>query len=177
MGGARIFSVNSSNRPSIRVFFPLTAVTDPQFVLFKHVLCFARIMSTLCPNSCRQTARTGQLPPLPPVPYAYASEHCFFNVSKYIMVLVVLLPIMNQNCKLHVIRRVYFILFKCPDSVGGGVVAELFRDHHIQFREFCVDISGTPGDHPQLIAKKKFTKSLGGGHGPRGLPGYATGPS
>ena len=31
-------------------FFPLTAVTDPQFVLFKHVLCFARIMSTLCPN-------------------------------------------------------------------------------------------------------------------------------
>ena len=31
-------------------FFPLTAVTDPKFVLFKHVLCFARIMSTLCPN-------------------------------------------------------------------------------------------------------------------------------
>ena len=29
-------------------FFPLlTAVTDPKFVLFKHVLCFARIMSTL----------------------------------------------------------------------------------------------------------------------------------
>ena len=36
--------------------FPLTAVTDPKFVLFKHVLCFARIMSTLCPNVCRQTA-------------------------------------------------------------------------------------------------------------------------
>ena len=28
-------------------------------MLFKHVLCFARIMSTLCPNSCRQTARIG----------------------------------------------------------------------------------------------------------------------
>ena len=48
-------------------FFPLTPVTDPQFLLFKHVLCFARIMSTLCPNSCRQTARIGggQLPPRP----------------------------------------------------------------------------------------------------------------
>ena len=31
-------------------FFPSTAVTDPKFVLFKHVLCFARIMSTNCPN-------------------------------------------------------------------------------------------------------------------------------
>ena len=40
-------------------FVPLTAVTDPKFVLFKHVLCFARIMSTLCPNVCRQTARIG----------------------------------------------------------------------------------------------------------------------
>ena len=40
-------------------FFPLTAVSDPKFVLFKHVLCFARIMSTLCPNSCRQAARIG----------------------------------------------------------------------------------------------------------------------
>ena len=39
--------------------FPLTAVTDPKFVLFKHVLCFAPIMSTLCPNVCRQTARIG----------------------------------------------------------------------------------------------------------------------
>ena len=37
-------------------FSPLTAVTDPNFVLFKHVLCFARIMSTLCPNVCRQAA-------------------------------------------------------------------------------------------------------------------------
>ena len=48
-------------------FFPLTAVTDPKFVLFKHVLCFARLISTLCPNSCRQTARIGggQLPPPP----------------------------------------------------------------------------------------------------------------
>ena len=39
--------------------FSLTAVTDPKFVLFKHVFSFARIMSTLCPNSCRQTARIG----------------------------------------------------------------------------------------------------------------------
>ena len=47
----------------------LTAVTDPKFVLFKHVLCFARIMSTLCPNVGRQTARIGggQLPPPRPV--------------------------------------------------------------------------------------------------------------
>ena len=31
-------------------------------------------MSTLCPNSCRQTARIGgaTAPPAPPVPYAYA---------------------------------------------------------------------------------------------------------
>ena len=49
-------------------FFPLTAETDPKFVLFKHVLSFARIMSTLCPNVCRQTARIegGSCPPLPP---------------------------------------------------------------------------------------------------------------
>ena len=55
-----------------------SAVTDHKFVLFKHVLCFARIMSTLCPNVCRQTARIGwgQLPPAPPRPvrlWAYAS--------------------------------------------------------------------------------------------------------
>ena len=35
-GSGRIFSVN--------------VVTDPKFVLFQHVLCFARIISTLCPN-------------------------------------------------------------------------------------------------------------------------------
>ena len=44
-------------------FFPLPAVTDPNFVFFTHVLCFARIMSTLCPNSCRQTARIAPPPP------------------------------------------------------------------------------------------------------------------
>ena len=68
------------------VFFPLTAVTDPTFVLFKHVLCFARIMSTLCPNSCRQTARIGGGScPLPPVPYAYVSreeEHMVMQVLR-----------------------------------------------------------------------------------------------
>ena len=31
-------------------FFPLSAITYPKFVLIKHVLCFARIISTLCPN-------------------------------------------------------------------------------------------------------------------------------
>ena len=43
-------------------------VTDHKFVLFNHVLCFARIMSTLCPNYCRQTARIwgATAPPLPP---------------------------------------------------------------------------------------------------------------
>ena len=53
----------------------ISAVTDPKLVFFKHVLCFARIMSTLCPNTCRQTASNwgggGLLPPLPPLPYAY----------------------------------------------------------------------------------------------------------
>ena len=48
--------------------FALTAVTYPKFVLFKHVLCFARIIYTLCPNVCRQTARIGgaTAPPAPP---------------------------------------------------------------------------------------------------------------
>ena len=62
-------------------FFPLTAVTDPTFLLFKHILGFARIMSTLCPNVCRQTPRIGgaTAPPAPPpVPYAYASVMCLF---------------------------------------------------------------------------------------------------
>ena len=61
-GGSRIFPGSIF----CGVVFPLTAVTDPKLVLFfpltalfKHVLCFARIMSTLCPNSCRQTARIG----------------------------------------------------------------------------------------------------------------------
>ena len=53
--------------------FPLTAVTYPKFVLFKHVFCFARIMSTLCLKVCIQTARIGGGSCPPPVPYAY--EH------------------------------------------------------------------------------------------------------
>ena len=52
-------------------FFQLTPVTDTKFGFFKHGLCFARIILTLCPNSCRQTARIGGQ--LPPVPYAYAT--------------------------------------------------------------------------------------------------------
>ena len=53
-------------------FFPLTAVTYPKFVLYNHVLCFARIMSTLSELYCRQTARIGGGGQLPPAPYAYA---------------------------------------------------------------------------------------------------------
>ena len=53
--------------------FPLTAVANPKFVLLKHVLCFARIMSTICPNVCRQTPRIGGGGQLPPVPYAYVN--------------------------------------------------------------------------------------------------------
>ena len=59
--------------------FPLTAVTDPKFMLFKHVLCFARIMSTLCPNVCRQTARIGGA--AAPVPYAYVSQGAFACIT------------------------------------------------------------------------------------------------
>ena len=92
MWGGLIFSVNSSNRPYIRVFFPLPPVTDPQFVLFKHVLSFARIMSTLCPNSCRQTARIGgaAAPPAPPsrtpMRTNTAGENIFSYPAYYIIV-------------------------------------------------------------------------------------------
>ena len=68
-GVAEFFPLTAVTDPKF-FFFPFTAITDPKFVSFKHVLCFARIISTLCPNSCRQTARIGggQLPPLPPAP-------------------------------------------------------------------------------------------------------------
>ena len=58
-------------------FFPLTAVTDHQFALFKHLLGFARIIYTLCPNLCRQTARIGgaTAPPAPrPVRLCHAQS-------------------------------------------------------------------------------------------------------
>ena len=75
-GVAEFFPLPTVTDPQFG-FFPLTPVTDPKFVLFKHVLCFARIMLTLCPNSCRQTARIGgaAAPPAPPVPYAYGQCH------------------------------------------------------------------------------------------------------
>ena len=65
-GVAEFFPLPTVTDPTFG-FFPLTPVTDPKFVLFKHVLCFARIMLTLCPNSCRQTARIGgaAAPPAP----------------------------------------------------------------------------------------------------------------
>ena len=47
--------------------FPVTAVTDPKFLLFEHVLCFARIMLTLCPNVLSTNIPNwgGQLPHAP----------------------------------------------------------------------------------------------------------------
>ena len=76
--------------------FPLTAVTDPRFVLFKHVLCFARIMSTLCPNVCRQTARIeGRgMRPLPPAPYAYAIRSSMVRIGGQVG-MQVLLPVIG----------------------------------------------------------------------------------
>ena len=67
-GGGGVVAENFRDPDSVgcQNFFPLTAVTDPEFMLFKHVLCFARIMSTLC-----RIGGGGQLPPLPPVLYAY----------------------------------------------------------------------------------------------------------
>ena len=65
-GGSRNFQ--GSRFCGMPEFFPLAPVTDPKFVLLKLVLCFARIMSTLCPNSCRQTARIGGAAPPAPRP-------------------------------------------------------------------------------------------------------------
>ena len=65
--------------------FPLTAVTDPKFVLFKHVLCFARIMLTLCPNVCRQTAQIGGqlLPPSrTPMTSSSGQNHSAYGLQK-----------------------------------------------------------------------------------------------
>ena len=65
---AGFFPLTAVTDPKFVLFF-LTPVTDPKFGLFGHVLCFARIMSTLFPNSCRQTARIGgAAAPLPPRP-------------------------------------------------------------------------------------------------------------
>ena len=88
-------------------FFPLTPVTDPKFFLFKHVLCFARIMSNLCPNSCRQTARIGgQLPP--PVPYAYAGWCTYPPLCEVIDSL--LIPIFRWLLKYHMLQPLFICL-------------------------------------------------------------------
>ena len=48
-GVADLFPLAAVTDPQF-VFFSLTPKTYPKFVLFKHVLCFARIMRTLCPS-------------------------------------------------------------------------------------------------------------------------------
>ena len=45
---------------------PLTAVTDPKFVLFKHVLCLARIVSTLPEFMSTNCPNWGAAAPCPP---------------------------------------------------------------------------------------------------------------
>ena len=47
--------------------FTLTSVADPKFLLFKHLLCFARINIDKLP----ELGGGGNCPPAPPVPYAY----------------------------------------------------------------------------------------------------------
>ena len=90
-GGGSSRNFPRPNQWVVAELFPLTAVTDPKFVLFKHVFCFARILSTLCPNVCRQTARIGggQLPPAPPVPYAYVYKQSTCRPYMYHVVNVV----------------------------------------------------------------------------------------
>ena len=69
-----------------------------------------------------------------------------------------------------------------PNSVGGGVVAEIFPVAAIEHHSNCLnsgtffDIYGTPADHPPFLffnninslQKKNIYQKLGGGHGPRG---------
>ena len=79
---AEIFRARFGGGGGSGKMFPLTAVADPKFVLFNFfVLCFARIMSTLCPNVCRQTAPIGgggQLP-LRPVRLWWLLVNIFFS--------------------------------------------------------------------------------------------------
>ena len=96
-GSSRIFP--GSMLCGVAEFFPLTTVTDPKFVLFKHVLCFARIMSTLCPNSCRQTARIdggGNCPPCPPRPVRLCQYMCQVTHVTDLMFIMFLCLFNNQ---------------------------------------------------------------------------------
>ena len=95
-GGEKFSAPDSVAGGVVAELFPLTAVTDPRFVLFKHVLCFARIMSTLCPNVCRQTARIeGRgMRPLPPAPYAYAIRSSMVRIGGQVG-MQVLLPVIG----------------------------------------------------------------------------------
>ena len=83
MGGgvvADIFRARFGGGGVLTAFFPLTAVTDPKFGLFKHVLCFARVMSTLWPEFMSTNCPNwgGQ----PPVPYAYVYTSCTIKCNK-----------------------------------------------------------------------------------------------
>ena len=49
-GGGVVAEIFRDLQGVVAEFFQLTAITDPKFVLIKHVLCFARIISTLCSN-------------------------------------------------------------------------------------------------------------------------------
>ena len=90
-------------------FFALSVKKDPKFVLFKHVLCFARIISTLCPNSCRQTARIGGWPPCPPVPYANGPTR-FMSIFLKILFSVIMVRTPNRTSDMCAPLCVYLML-------------------------------------------------------------------
>ena len=49
-GGGVVAAIFRDLQGVVAELFPLAPITDPSFVLIKYVLCFSRIISTLCPN-------------------------------------------------------------------------------------------------------------------------------